>query len=94
MGRWREAPDTFPLAGTWPQLLPIYGEVARSAGHVPPRGNLAPTPPHLWGGGAKRRRDNYPVVLTYQSVTYWNRSYGSIALFVCTPCTRWETAYS
>ena len=26
-----KAPDTFPLAGTWPQLLPIYGEVAPKA---------------------------------------------------------------
>ena len=35
-----------------------------------------------------------PVVFTYQSVTYWNRSYGSIALLACTPWTRCEIAYS
>ena len=39
-------------------------------------------------------RSIYPVMLTYQSVTYWNRSYGSIALLTCTPCTRCDTAYS
>jgi aerobic-type carbon monoxide dehydrogenase small subunit (CoxS/CutS family) len=40
MGRWRAAPERL--------LLPIHGEVARSAGEA--------TPPHSWGGGAQRRR--------------------------------------
>src|SRR5690348_7765576 len=48
MGRWREAPEGPSL------VLPIYGEVARSAG------GAQPSPPHLWGGGAKRRRGPIP----------------------------------
>src|SRR6266851_5120822 len=40
MGRWRAAPEGL--------VLPIHGEVARSAG--------GSGPPHSWGGGAQRRR--------------------------------------
>src|SRR5690242_11196666 len=48
MGRWREAPEGPSL------VLPIYGEVARSAG------GAWQSPPHSWGGGAKRRRGPIP----------------------------------
>src|SRR5258708_257645 len=40
MGRWPEGPEG--------PVLPIHGEVARSAGGA--------CPPHSWGGGAQRRR--------------------------------------
>src|SRR5216683_1331237 len=43
MGRWRAGPEGLML------VLPIHGEVARSAG------GAGAGPPHLWGGGAQRR---------------------------------------
>src|SRR5437660_378569 len=62
MGRWREAPEGLnrtQLAARPRPVLPIHGEVARSAGGAEPSSVSRPPtagPPHSWGGGAKRRR--------------------------------------
>src|SRR5207237_5020804 len=63
MGSWRAAPECPPhLWGVGVQrrnVLPIYGEVACSAGMSSPfmgSWRAAPEcPPHLWGGGVQRR---------------------------------------
>src|SRR5256885_4546710 len=46
-GGWGEVSSPF-MGRLGRCVLPIHGEVARSAGGA--------GPPHLWGGGAKRRR--------------------------------------
>jgi hypothetical protein len=72
--------------------MPLLAAVTRARRPLSPRSTqkiLLPIHGEVAGEG---RRRGYPVVFTYQSVTYWKRSDGSITLFTCTPCTLCETA--